>query len=63
MAADLLWRTCTSWRGMRAEVALDDRSPAEIIREHVRVTCSRWIRPPRDTAAVLRTCEHMVPTA
>ncbi len=35
---NLLWRTSKSWRGMRAEVPWIDRSPAEIIREHVRVT-------------------------
>ncbi len=34
----LLWRTSKSWRGMRAEVPWIDRSPAEIMRDHVRVT-------------------------
>ncbi len=35
---NLLWRTSKGWRGMRAETPWIDRPPAEIVREHVRVT-------------------------
>ena len=35
---NLLWRTAKTWRGVRAEVPWIDRSPAEIVREHVRFT-------------------------
>ena len=35
---NLLWRTSKTWRGVRPEVPWIDRAPAEIIREHVRVT-------------------------
>jgi predicted TIM-barrel fold metal-dependent hydrolase len=55
----LLWRTSKSWRGMRAEVPWIDRSPAEIIREHVRVTLQPVDSPPGDTTALLRTLEHI----
>lgn len=34
----LLWRTNRSWRGVRTEVPWIDRAPAEILRDHVRVT-------------------------
>ena len=34
----LLWRTSKLWRGVRPEVPWLDRSPAEIIRDHVRLT-------------------------
>jgi predicted TIM-barrel fold metal-dependent hydrolase len=44
---------------MRAEVPWIDRSPAEIIREHVRVTLQPVDSPPGDTTALLRTLEHI----
>src|SRR5713226_250245 len=56
---NLLWRTSKSWRGMRAEVPWIDRSPAEIVREHVRVTLQPVDTPPGDAAALLRTLEHI----
>jgi hypothetical protein len=34
----LIWRTNRSWRGVRTEVPWIDRAPAELVREHVRVT-------------------------
>ena len=55
----LLWRTSKSWRGMRAEVPWIDRSPAEIIREHVRVTLQPVDAPPGDPVALARTLEHI----
>lgn len=56
---NLLWRTAKSWRGMRAEVPWIDRSPAEIIREHVRVTLQPVDAPRGDKAVLLRTLEHI----
>jgi predicted TIM-barrel fold metal-dependent hydrolase len=34
----LLWRTNKSWRGVRTEVPWIDRAPADIIRDHVRLS-------------------------
>ncbi len=34
----LLWRTSKTWRGVRPEVPWIDRSPAEILRDNVRLT-------------------------
>ena len=56
---NLLWRTSKSWRGMRAEVPWIDRSPAEIIREHVRLTLQPVDSPPGDPKTLLRTLEHI----
>src|SRR3954467_7266354 len=56
---NLLWRTSKSWRGMRAEVPWIDRSPGEIIREHVRVTLQPVDTPTSDRATLLRTLEHI----
>ncbi len=33
-----MWRQVKTWRAMRAEIPWVDRAPAEIIREHVRIT-------------------------
>jgi predicted TIM-barrel fold metal-dependent hydrolase len=44
---------------MRAEVPWIDRSPGEIIREHVRVTLQPVDSPPGDTTTLLRTLEHI----
>ena len=55
----LLWRTSKSWRGMRAEVPWIDRSPAEIIREHVRVTLQPVDTPRGDTVTLARALEHI----
>jgi uncharacterized protein len=41
-----LWRATRTWRAMRAEVPWVDRAPAEIIREHVRVTLQPTDAPP-----------------
>jgi predicted TIM-barrel fold metal-dependent hydrolase len=55
----LLWRTSKSWRGMRAEVPWIDRAPAEIIREHVRLTLQPVDAPRDNPAVLLRTLEHI----
>ena len=61
---NLLWRTSKSWRGMRAEVPWIDRSPAEIIREHVRVTLQPVDAPPATSRDALRArWNTSVPTA
>jgi hypothetical protein len=56
---NLLWRTSKSWRGMRPEVPWIDRSPAEIFREHVRVTLQPVDAPKDDSATLLKTLEHI----
>ena len=50
-----LWRATRTWRAMRAEVPWVDRAPADIIREHVRITLQPSDAPPRaaDLARVL----------
>ena len=60
---NLLWRTSKSWRGMRAEVPWIDRPPAEIIREHVRVTLQPVDAPPGDTRRSRARWNTSVPTA
>jgi hypothetical protein len=56
---NLLWRTSKSWRGMRAEVPWIDRSPGEIIREHVRVTLQPVDVPKDGATALTRTLQHI----
>ncbi len=41
-----MWRQVKTWRAMRAEIPWVDRSPAEIIRENVRVTLQPTDAPP-----------------
>jgi len=55
----LLWRSVKTWRGVRSEVPWVKRPPAEIIREHVRVTLQPVDAPPGDKAVLLRTLEHI----
>jgi predicted TIM-barrel fold metal-dependent hydrolase len=52
----LLWRTAKLWRGVRPEVPWLDRSPAEIIRDHVRLTLQP-IDAPHDM--LKRTLDHI----
>jgi predicted TIM-barrel fold metal-dependent hydrolase len=54
-----LWRTTKTWRGVRAETPWIDRSPAEIVREHVRFTLQPVDAPPAEPDALARTLEHM----
>ncbi len=42
-----LWRLTKFWRGLRSEVPWIDRSPAEIVRDHVRLTLQPIDAPPR----------------
>ncbi len=41
-----VWRATKEWRALRSEVPWVDRSPAEIVREHVRVTLQPADAPP-----------------
>jgi len=50
-----IWRAIKTWRGVRAEVPYVKRSPAEIVREHVRLTAQPFDAP--DAEAVTRIVE------
>ena len=53
-----LWRFAKFWRGLRTEVPWVDRSPAEIVRDHFRLT----IQPldgPTSPEAVERAIDHL----
>ncbi len=53
-----LWRLTKSWKGVRFEIPWVDRPPAEIIRDHVRLT----VRPfdaPEDADTVKRLLDHL----
>jgi len=52
----LLWRTAKLWRGVRPEVPWLDRSPAEIIRDHVRLTLQPIDAPDE---MLKRTLDHI----
>ena len=41
-----LWRISKFWRGVRSEVPWVDRSPADIVRDHVRLTVAPFDAPP-----------------
>jgi predicted TIM-barrel fold metal-dependent hydrolase len=56
---NLLWRTSKTWRGVRPEVPWIDRSPSEIIRDHVRVTLQPVDAPAGDPSVLKRTLEHI----
>ena len=55
----LLWRTSKGWRGMRPETPWIDRSPAEVIREHVRVTLQPVDAPKGDAKTLMQALEHI----
>jgi uncharacterized protein len=53
-----LWRLAKFWRGLRTEVPWVDRSPTEIVRDHIRLT----IQPldgPGDPDEVARAVDHL----
>ena len=54
-----LWRTGKTWRGTRPEVPWIDRSPAEIVREHVRFTLQPVDTPRGKSEVLARTVEHI----
>ncbi|WP_206020813.1 amidohydrolase family protein [Roseococcus sp. SYP-B2431] len=51
-----MWRAVKMWRGLRREIPWVDRSPADIIRERVRITIQPADAPP-DPAQMRRTLE------
>jgi hypothetical protein len=55
----LLWRTSKTWRGVRPEVPWIDRSPAEILRDNVRLTLQPVDVPAGDPQVLARTLEHI----
>jgi predicted TIM-barrel fold metal-dependent hydrolase len=55
----LLWRTNKTWRGVRPEVPWIDRPPAEIVRDHVRLTLQPVDAPRGDPQVLARVLEHI----
>ena len=55
----LLWRTNKTWRGMRPEVPWIDRPPAELLREHVRLTLQPLDVPRGDPQRFARVLDHV----
>jgi uncharacterized protein len=53
-----LWRMTKFWRGLRIEVPWVDRPPAEIVRDHVRLTAQPFDGP-ADPAQVERVLEQL----
>jgi predicted TIM-barrel fold metal-dependent hydrolase len=53
-----LWRLSKFWRGVRAEVPWVDRSPCDIVREHVRLTIQPFDGPD-DPAVVARLVDQL----
>jgi hypothetical protein len=53
-----LWRANKTWRGLRAEVPWVKRSPADIVREHVRFSIQPLQGPP-DAAGMERLLAHL----
>jgi len=54
----LIWRAVKTWRGVRAEIPWVRQSPAELIREHVRLTIQP-IDGPADAAVLQRVIEQI----
>ncbi len=55
----LLWRTAKEWRGVRPEVPWIDRSPAEIVADHIRLTLQPVDAPREDPSKLARTIDHI----
>jgi len=53
-----LWRFSKFWRGLRSEVPWVDRSPAEIFRDHFRLTVQP-LDAPATPEATARAIEHL----
>jgi uncharacterized protein len=54
----LLWRFSKFWRGVRAEVPWVDRSPADIVRDHVRLAIQPFDAP-AEPDVVERIVDHL----
>jgi uncharacterized protein len=55
---NFLWRANKTWRGLRAEVPWVKRSPADLVREHVRFSIQPLQGPP-DSAGLERLLDHV----
>lgn len=53
-----LWRLTKTWKGVRFEIPWVDRPPAEIVREHVRLSLTPFDAP-EDAATVERVLDHL----
>jgi predicted TIM-barrel fold metal-dependent hydrolase len=53
-----LWRLTKFWRGLRMEIPWVDRPPAEIVRQHIRLT-AQPIDAPDDRDTLLRLIDHL----
>ena len=53
-----MWRANKTWRGVRIEVPWVDRPPAEIMREHLRLTIQPFDSPP-DAASVEQLLDQL----
>jgi predicted TIM-barrel fold metal-dependent hydrolase len=53
-----LWRVSKFWRGVRAEVPWVDRAPADIVRDHVRLTIAPFDAP-SDPEVIERVIDHL----
>lgn len=53
-----LWRLTKAWKGVRFEVPWLDRSPAEMVRDHVRLTMQPFDAP-EDAEVVKRLLDHL----
>jgi predicted TIM-barrel fold metal-dependent hydrolase len=54
-----LWRAGKTWRGTRPEVPWLNRSPTELVREHVRLTLQPVDAPKGEPEVLARTIEHV----
>ena len=53
-----MWRLSKFWRGVRNEVPWLDRSPSEIIRDHIRLTAQPFDAP-EGLVTIEKICEHL----
>jgi len=53
-----LWRLSKFWRGLRTEVPWVDRTPAEVFRDHFRLTIQPFDAPD-DAETIARTIDHL----
>jgi len=53
-----LWRLTKAWKGVRFEVPWLDRSPAEVVRDQVRLTI-RPLDAPEDAETIARLMDHL----
>jgi predicted TIM-barrel fold metal-dependent hydrolase len=53
-----MWRLSKFWRGVRSEVPWVDRSPADIVRDHVRLTIAPFDAPPKPDV-IERVIDHL----